>query len=147
MSFAPTIFVNIPITSLETALPFYKALGMTQNMTWSSEDTACMSLSPVINIMLMTTPRFRTFLPPTSTSAPSTPPTTTGSPIKAAIFCITVTSKEAVDRILDAAEKAGGSKDPTKLPEMGGGYGRSVEDIDGHLWEVAWIGGMGEEGC
>lgn len=60
------------------------------------------------------------------------------------LFCITVPQREDVDRmVLEAGEK-GGKKDPTTLPEMPGGYGRSVEDPDGHVWELAFMEGLGE---
>lgn len=50
-----------------------------------------------------------------------------------------------MDVVLEKAEKAGGKKDPTKLPEMEGMYGRSFEDLEGHVWEVGWMGGRGKE--
>jgi predicted lactoylglutathione lyase len=80
--------------------------------------------------------RYKGFLP-SSGNAVQTP---VESPT--AIFCITVKEKEDVDKVLEACGEAGGKKDPTVLPEMPGGYGRSISDLDGHLWEVAWMGGM-----
>lgn len=56
-----------------------------------------------------------------------------------ALLCITVENKEDVDKVVEEGDKKGGKKDPTTLPEMPGGYGRSVEDPDGHVWEVSWM--------
>lgn len=162
--FQPTLFLNIPVSSLASALPFYRALGMTQNATFSSDDTACMVLSPAISVMLMQTyvvpplPSHTFFnsspfcnnLSRSSLTPPSTrfqaflPPATQPAPAKtcSAIFCVTVQSREDVDRVVEACGEVGGTRDPTTLPEMPGGYGRSVQDGDGNLWEVAWMGGM-----
>ncbi|KAF2116506.1 Glyoxalase/bleomycin resistance protein/dioxygenase [Lophiotrema nucula] len=137
-AFQPTIFVNLPVASLDKALRFYEALGMVQNQIFSSADTACMALSPAISLMLMEPSRFQTFLPASKTPV-------TGKESQEGVFCITVEKREDVDRVLKKCEEAGGKLDPTTLPEMPGGYGRSVEDVDGHLWEVAWMGGMGEQ--
>lgn len=57
-------------------------------------------------------------------------------------MCIGVEKKDDVDIIFDKAEKAGGKKDPTKLPEMEDMYGCSFEDLEGHVWKVGWMGGV-----
>lgn len=41
--------------------------------------------------------------------------------------------------MLEEAARNGGKLDPTTIPEMEGGYGRSVEDPDGHIWEVVFM--------
>ncbi|KAF2798915.1 hypothetical protein K505DRAFT_232262 [Melanomma pulvis-pyrius CBS 109.77] len=61
------------------------------------------------------------------------------------LFCISVEARADVDRLVEAGVKEGGRPDPTVLPEMGGGFARSVEDPDGHVWEVAFMGEMGKK--
>jgi uncharacterized protein len=66
--FQQTLYLNIPVSSLAKALPFYKALGMTQNMMFSSDDTACMTLSPTLSVMVM-----ETYVSPLPSAAPCSP--------------------------------------------------------------------------
>ena len=40
---------------------------------------------------------------------------------------------------MDKARGAGGKADPTPVQDFGCMYGRSVEDPDGHIWEVMWM--------
>jgi len=49
-----------------------------------------------------------------------------------------VNSKEVVDAIMKQAEKAGaGITDPAH-DRFWGGYAGYFQDLDGHLWEIAW---------
>jgi predicted lactoylglutathione lyase len=52
------------------------------------------------------------------------------------LLCLMVAKKEDVDKMIEGGGSKGGKVDPTKLPEMEGHYGRSVEDPDGHIWEI-----------
>ncbi len=55
-----------------------------------------------------------------------------------AILAVSAESREAVDAFADAALGAGGS--PANEPtDHGFMYGRSFNDLDGHLWEVMWM--------
>ena len=51
--------------------------------------------------------------------------------------------------MVGAAGTAGGKADPGPKQDMGGMmYGRSFEDLDGHHWEVMWMGAkFGDEGA
>lgn len=86
--------------------------------------------------MLMEPPRFQSFMPSSKTLVSGRNGTET-------LLCITVPTREDVDRIVDDAAAKGGKADPTSLPEMPGGFGRSVEDPDGHVWEVSFMEGLG----
>ena len=55
-----------------------------------------------------------------------------------AILCVSAGSRGAVDEFADAALGAGGT--PAGDPmDHGFMYGRSFNDLDGHLWEVMWM--------
>jgi predicted lactoylglutathione lyase len=41
-----------------------------------------------------------------------------------------------VDKLADAAGAAGGKADVNPKQDLGFMYGRSFEDVDGHIWEV-----------
>ena len=54
------------------------------------------------------------------------------------ITALSETSRLRVDELADKARAAGGA--PSKEPyDFGRMYGRSLQDLDGHLWEVFWM--------
>ena len=82
--------------------------------------------------MIMTHAKFKSFMPASKEIADSTKFTET-------LLCISADSKEEIDIMVEAAAKEGGKKDPTTFPEMPGMYGRTFEDLDGHLWELMYM--------
>ena len=54
------------------------------------------------------------------------------------IFAISVESREEVDEMINNVIKAGGIE-PRESQDHGWMYGRSFQDIDGHLWEVFFM--------
>lgn len=125
------IFVNLPVTDLKKSIAFYEAVGFTNNPMFSDDTAACMVLSDVIHVMLLTHPKWKTFTNKDIVDAH-----------KAAevALCISRDTREAVDQITEAAAKAGGVADPNPKQEYGDFmYGRSFEDPDGHNWEPMWM--------
>jgi catechol 2,3-dioxygenase-like lactoylglutathione lyase family enzyme len=49
-----------------------------------------------------------------------------------------VGSKEEVDAIMRQAEKAGAHVTDPARDRFWGGYSGHFQDLDGHLWEIAW---------
>ncbi len=47
-------------------------------------------------------------------------------------------SRKEVDVMMDKAIKAGGTE-PRKPQDHGWMYGRSFEDLDGHIWEIFYM--------
>src|SRR3989344_1679197 len=62
------------------------------------------------------------------------------------LLALAVDSREEVDEMVTKAIKAGG-REPRKAQDHGWMYGRSLEDINGHIWEVFHmdLGKMPEE--
>ncbi|KAK9238912.1 hypothetical protein V1525DRAFT_418169 [Lipomyces kononenkoae] len=58
------------------------------------------------------------------------------------LICLTAESKQEVDTIVENAAKASGKKDPSPEHDHGMMYGRSFEDLDGHVFEVMWMDPM-----
>ncbi len=54
------------------------------------------------------------------------------------INAITVNSKQEVDEMIDKAIEAG-AIEPREPQDHGWMYGRSFQDINGHLWEVFYM--------
>ena len=131
------IFVNLPVTDLARAKAFYEALGFTNNPQFSDDNSACMVVSETINVMLLTHAKWSGF-----TSRPIPP--AHSSEVLLAISC---DSREAVDRMNDAATAHGGEADVNPKQDLGFLYGRSLADPDGHVWEAIWMDPSAMSAC
>ncbi|MCC8961559.1 lactoylglutathione lyase [Bradyrhizobium sp. Pear76] len=124
------IFVNLPVSNLANATAFYEAVGATKNPQFSDHTASCMVISETIFVMLLTHDKFRQFTPKTIADARTT---------SEVLICLSAESREAVDGYVTKAKGAGGSADPSPKQDYGFMYGRSFEDLDGHIWEVMWM--------
>jgi uncharacterized protein len=134
------IFINLPVATLSTSIPFYTRLGFSQNQTFTDHDATMLALPPLtngvgtINLMLLTHAKFQSFLPRDRVTADMR---------KSAqvLLCLSCESKDEVDEMVERAVQAGGKGPVCPLPEveMAGMYGSSFEDLDGHVWEVVWM--------
>ncbi|MFN6982086.1 MAG: VOC family protein [Brevundimonas sp.] len=124
------IFINLPVADLNRSIAFYEAVGATKNPMFSDETAACMVLSDVIHVMLLTHDKWRTFtdrqIPDAHVSAQ-------------VLLCLSRDSREAVDAMAAQAGAAGGTADPNRSQDYGFMYGRSYADPDGHIWEIMWM--------
>lgn len=124
------IFINLPVADLPRSIAFYEAVGATRNPVFSDDTAACMVVSDVIHVLLLTHDKWRTFtdraIPDAHASAQ-------------VLLCLSKDSREAVDAVTDKAAAAGGAIDPTPTQDHGFMYGRSYADPDGHIWEVMWM--------
>ena len=123
------IFVNLPVADLPAAKAFYEAIGFTNNPMFTDDTAACMVLSDVIHVMLLTHDKFAQFTPKRIADAKET---------SEVLICVSADSREAVDEITEKALAAGG-REPREKQDYGFMYGRSFEDPDGHIWEPMWM--------
>ncbi len=124
------IFVNLPVSDLPRAVAFYEAVGATRNPQFSDDTAACMVLSGVIHVMLLTHAKFRQFTSKTIVDAKTH---------CEVMLCVSADSRGAVDELVAKAAAGGGGIDPTGVQDHGFMYGRGFEDPDGHIWEVMWM--------
>ena len=124
------IFLNLPVTDLERATAFYEAIGATRNPQFSDETASCMVFSETIHVMLLTHEMFRRFTPKDIADARKS---------SEVLICLSAESRAEVDDILTKAQAAGGRADPGPVQDHGFMYGRSFEDLDGHIWETMWM--------
>ena len=123
------IFVNLPVSDLQRSVGFWKGLDFDFNPQFTDDDTACMVVSDLACVMLLTDQFFSTFTKKAVADA-------AGS--TEAILAISAESRDEVDRLADKALASGGSA--SNDPQDGGFmYSRSFEDPDGHLWEVLYM--------
>jgi predicted lactoylglutathione lyase len=124
------IFINLPVTDLARSITFYEAVGATQNPRFSDDQSMCMVFTDTIFVMLLTHQKFAQFTRRPIADAHATVQT---------LLCLSTDSREQVDSIVDRAAAAGGSGDPNPEQDYGFMYSRSVEDPDGHVWEIMWM--------
>lgn len=123
------IFVNLPVRDLGASMTFFSALGFTFNPQFTDDTAACMVISDTIYAMLLTHDKFRQFTKKDIADA-----TTTTEVLTA----LSVDSKDAVDKMVDAAIGAGGTE-PRDSMDYGFMFQRAFDDLDGHTWEIIWM--------
>jgi predicted lactoylglutathione lyase len=123
------IFVNLPVKNLETSMTFFKALGFTFNAQFTDEMAACMVISDDIYAMLLAHKKFKEFTPKAIADTSKT---------SEVLTCLSAESKDEVNKMVDAALKAGGQK-LREPQDHGFMYERSFQDPDGHIWEIMWM--------
>jgi len=124
------IFLNLPVADLAKAVVFYESVGAVKDGRFSDGSAAMMTFSDAIHVMLLTHNRFREFSPKPVADARKT---------AEVLICISADSRADVDGMVEKAASAGASVDPCPTQDYGFMYGRSFEDPDGHIWEVAWM--------
>ncbi|MBO1905667.1 VOC family protein [Microvirga sp. 3-52] len=124
------IFVNLPVADLPKSIAFYEALGAVKNEQFTDHTAACMVFSETIHAMLLTHDKFLQFTPKRIANAKET---------TEVLICMSAESRDEVDAIASRADAAGGKIDPSPKQDYGFMYGRSFEDLDGHIWEVMWM--------
>lgn len=122
------IFVNLPVKDLNKSMAFFKELGWTFNPQFTDETAACMVISDDIYAMLLTHEKFAGF----------TNKKIADSATVEALIALSAESKADVNRIADAAIKAGGTE-PKPPQDYGFMQLRSFLDLDGHHWEIFYM--------
>ena len=123
------IFVNLPVKDLKKSIEFYKKLGFSINPQFTDETGACVVISDDIYVMLLTGAKFKGFTKKSIADSRTT---------VEAINAISVNSKQEVDKMHKKVLSAGG-KEAREPQDYGFMYGRTFEDLDGHIWEVFWM--------
>ena len=126
---ARKIFVNLPIQDMDRSKAFFTALGFTFNPQFTNEQGACMVIAEDIFAMLLVKPFFQTFTrKPVADARESTE----------VLVCLSCDSRGEVDELVRKAVAAGGTA-PNRPQDHGFMYAHGFEDLDGHVWELAWM--------
>jgi predicted lactoylglutathione lyase len=107
---ATKIFVNLPVSNLQHSISFFSELGYTFNQQFTDDSAACMVIGQDIYAMLLTHEKFGQF---------------TSKPI--------ANARQHTEVLLALSSE---TREPQDYGFM---YGRSFEDLDGHIWEVIWM--------
>jgi uncharacterized protein len=123
------IFVNLPVRDLNKTVEFFTKLGFKFNPQFSNENATCMIVAEDIFVMLLIEKFFKTF------TKKEISDTTQNTEV---IVALSAESREKVDQMINKALEAGG-RESRELQDHGWMYGRSFEDINGHLWEIIYM--------
>jgi len=126
---AKQIFINLAVKDLQKSMDFYTALGFTNNQQFSDDSGKCMVWSENIFVMILTHEKFSTF---------ATKPLADTKSKLAGLFSLSVDSIDEVNSILANGLKAGGTE-PHEMRDYGFMQQRTIEDFDGHTWEVFYM--------
>jgi len=108
---------------------FFGKLGFTFNAQFTDETAACMTISQDIYVMLLTETKFKTFTPKQICNATKS---------TEVLVCLSSASRDEVNEMVRKAVAAGGTT--YKEPEDDGVmYGHGFQDLDGHIWELAFM--------
>ena len=123
------IFINLAVKDLQKSMDFYTALGFTNNPQFSDEAGKCMVWSENIFVMLLTHEKFSLF---------ATKPIADTKTKLAGLFSLSMDNIEAVNKMVTDGLKAGGTE-PSEMKDYGFMQQRTIEDFDGHTWEIFYM--------
>jgi predicted lactoylglutathione lyase len=123
------LFVNLPVKDLDASVDYFTKLGFTFDARFTDDTATAMVVNEQATVMLLTESKFAEF--------------TTKKPVDATaqtetIIAVSADSREDVDGFAGKALELGGSAANEPM-DYGFMYGRSFNDLDGHLWEVVWM--------
>ncbi len=127
---AKEIFIDLLVKDVNKTVNFFTKLGFKFNPKFTDENATCMIIGENIFAMLLVNKFFKTF--------------TANKKISDAkrsievLNALSVDNRDEVDEMIENAIKSGG-KEFRKAQDHGWMYGRSFEDLDGHIWEVFYM--------
>jgi predicted lactoylglutathione lyase len=126
---ATKMFVDLPVKDLYRTVEFFTRLGFTFNPQFTDENATCMIVGEDIYVMLLVERFFKTFTKKEICNVAKD---------AEVIVALSTESREKVDQLMNRVLEAGG-KESREPQDHGWMYGRSFQDIDGHLWEIIYM--------
>lgn len=123
------VFINLAVNDLDQSMDFYTALGFSMNPQFCDDTAKCMVWSEHIFVMLLTHDKFQTFT--------SKPIADTKNAV-AALFSLSMESLDQLNQIMEKGLAAGGIE-PNEMRDYGFMQQRTIEDFDGHTWELGYM--------
>ncbi len=126
-----SIFVNLPVKNVEKSMNFFKELGYEFNKQFTDEKAACMVIDENIYAMLVREDFFKIL---------AKRDVADNSKAVECATCLSAESRQKVNEWADKAVSLGATENI--VPEMNqeeAMYGRSINDLDGHIWEILWM--------
>jgi predicted lactoylglutathione lyase len=126
---AKQIFINLAVNDPQKSMDFYTALGFTNNPQFSDDSGKCMVWSENIFVMLLSHEKFSSF---------ATKPLADTKTKLAGLFSLSMDGIDEMNNIMNKGLKAGG-KEPNEMRDYGFMQQRTIEDFDGHTWEIFYM--------
>lgn len=123
------VFINVAVKDVNKSMAFYTALGFNNNPQFSDDAGKCMVWSDSIFLMLLSHEKFSSFT--------QKPIADTKNAI-AGLFSLSVSSVDEVNDIVASGVAAGGIE-PNDIRDYGFMVQRTIEDFDGHTWEIFYM--------
>ena len=123
------IFVNIPVKDLGKSIEFFTKLGFTFDEKFTDEKATCMIIGENIFAMLLVENFYKNFTNKQIIDAHKN---------NEFLIGLTAENREEVDEIYNKAITAGGTISNNAY-DYGWTYGKSFQDLDGHIWEVFFL--------
>lgn len=123
------IYVNFPVNDLSKTKSFFEQLGYSFNTQFTDEKAACMIIAENIYAMLLRKDFFETFTHKKVVDAKEN---------TEVLICLSAENRNAVDEMVRKAIAAGGKAHREPM-DHGMMYQWAFEDLDGHIWEIAWM--------
>jgi len=126
---AKQVFINLAVKDVQKSMDFYTALGFVNNPQFSDDAGKCMVWSENIFVMILSHEKFASF---------ATKPIADTKSSVAGLFSLSVESVDEVNNIIESGLKAGGTE-PNEIRDYGFMQQRTIEDFDGHTWEIFYM--------
>lgn len=126
---AKQVFINLAVKDVQKSMELYTALGFTNNPQFSDNEGKCMVWSESIFVMLLSHEKFASF---------ATKPLADTKSKLAGLYSLSMDSVDDVNQFMLNGLKAGGIE-PHEMRDYGFMQQRSLEDFDGHTWEVFFM--------
>jgi predicted lactoylglutathione lyase/uncharacterized protein YndB with AHSA1/START domain len=124
-----TVSINLPVNDLQRSMEFYSALGF-ENYSHASGDTVkYMFWSQHISLTLMSREKFASLVPKPLSDTKQT---------MGSFFTLSVSSVDELNAFMTRGLHAGGVE-PNEKDDYGIMQQRTIEDFDGHCWNVMFI--------
>ncbi|WP_045878553.1 VOC family protein [Pseudofrankia sp. DC12] len=131
------LFVSIPVADLQRSKEFFAKLGFGFHPGFTDETAACMLIGEQASVMLVSHQKFAELA-----KLPMADPATH----TLALYCFSVSSREEVNTVAEAALAAGGVE-ADGLEDYGFMCSRSFYDLDGQGWQVMWMDPAAAQQC
>ena len=125
----PQIFINLAVADVQKSMDFYTKMGFSNNPQFSDENGKCMVWYDNIFLMIMNHQKFSTF---------ATKPIADTKNNVAALYSLSVQSVDEMNQIVNNALAAGGTE-PTPMRDYSFMVQGTIQDFDGHTWEVFFM--------
>jgi predicted lactoylglutathione lyase len=123
-----SVFITLPVKSVKASIEFFTALGFTFNQDFSDEETTCMIVNETIYVMLGEHKKYLSLI-----DKPIADPASSE-----VILTLSCSSPDEIRTITSTAISLG-ARQVNEPEDLGFMFSWGFEDLDGHLWNLAWM--------